>query len=218
VIVTAGKKEFVRGQSRLFMSMWLLINLVDALAISAFAMLGKLDLENINPEASMAYEGDGLGLNIFLPIFKPMKLTIANSPIDRIIVTIEDKNTSALEGEGYNINEFPAINRLLDGLVFLRFYEQHRPTIRSKYGRDTKAWPQTFQFAWMIRNAFTHHGGHINFANPNYPAVSWQKYSYSPTDNGKPLFSTGFSSGVFLVFLFDLSDELDAIGAPFPLD
>lgn len=103
-------------------------------------------------------------------------------------------------------------------MVYLRFYEQHRPYIQSKYGGDTTMWPQIFQFAWAIRNGIVHHGANLHFENSKYPIVSWHAFSYSPADNEKPIFGKHFSPADLFMLLFDLSDELDALGAPAPVD
>jgi hypothetical protein len=48
--------------------------------------------------------------------------------------------------------------------------------------------------------------------------VTWHTITYSPADNGKPIFNERFGGGDFFMFLFDLSDALDAVGAPIPPD
>src|SRR5262249_46579003 len=101
-----------------------------------------------------------------------------NKRIDQIILEIKPKDPAPM-AQGHDVAQFSQMYYRLGGIVYLRFYEQHRPHIQSTYGGDTKAWPQIFQFAWAIRNGITHHGGCVNFANPNYPPVTWYTYSYS---------------------------------------
>jgi hypothetical protein len=158
-------------------------------------------------------------LEIHLPIIKPMQHTVSNAQADVIILNIRPKgeSKSAQSEDDHTITAFSMLQNHLLSLVFVLFYEQNRPHIRAVHGTDTKAWPQIFQFAWAVRNGMVHHNGHIHFVNPNYPAVNWHAFSYSPADNGTPIFAPQrFGPGDFFMLLFDLSDELDAIGAPLP--
>jgi hypothetical protein len=209
MIATVGHKVFVRGKSRLFGTVWLVIHATDALAVTSLAMVGKL---NLNGTPSIPLE-------IMLPIVHPMKLTVANQRIDQISLEIRPLGTTQPPpSTGHVVDAFTSLHHRLIGIVYLNFYEQHRPSIESKYGGDTKAWPQIFQFAWLLRNGIAHHAGHINFTNQNYPTVTWHSFSYSPTNKGKPILGSHFSVADLLMFLFDLSDEFDAIGAPMPPD
>ncbi|MER9681370.1 hypothetical protein NKJ23_18820 [Mesorhizobium sp. M0184] len=173
----------------------------------------QIDLTN--DKQAMCIICSSLPLEILFPIIHPMKLTVANTKIDEIILEIKAKGKTPVPGD-HIIEEFTQIYNRMIYAVFLQFYEFHRPHIQSVFGTDTKGWPQIFQFAWLIRNGVAHHGGHLNFTNPNYPPVTWHTYSYSPADNGKPILGAHFTVSDMFAFLFDLSDELDAIGAPMP--
>jgi hypothetical protein len=210
-----GDKLFKRGESRLFSTVWLAMHLTDAMAMASLAVRGNLNMNN--DKQGMCSICGAFPLEIIFPIVHPMKLTVSNTKIDEIILEIKTKGTTPIPGE-HNVAEFPGMYNRVISLVYLRFYEEHRPHIQSKYGGDAKAWPQIFQFAWTIRNGIVHHGGNINFSNPNYPSVTWHTFSYSPADNGKPIFGSHFTVGDLFMFLFDFSDELDAISAPFPID
>ncbi|MER9271699.1 hypothetical protein [Mesorhizobium sp. M0643] len=213
MLVTVGDKHFTRGKSRLFSMVWLAMHLTDALAITGLVMRGKIDLTN--DKQAMCIICSSLPLEILFPIIHPMKLTVANTKIDEIILEIKAKGKTPVPGD-HIIEEFTQIYNRMIYAVFLQFFEFHRPHIQSVFGTDTKGWPQIFQFAWLIRNGVAHHGGHLNFTNPNYPPVTWHTYSYSPADNGKPILGAHFTVSDMFAFLFDLSDELDAIGAPMP--
>ncbi|MER8608191.1 hypothetical protein NKH45_17190 [Mesorhizobium sp. M1156] len=213
MLVTVGDKHFTRGKSRLFSTVWLAMHLTDALAITGLVMRGKIDLTN--DKQAMCIICSSLPLEILFTIIHPMKLTVANTKIDEIILEIKAKGKTPVPGD-HIIEEFTQIYNRVIYAVFLQFYEFHRPHIQSVFGTDTKGWPQIFQFAWLIRNGVAHHGGHLNFTNPNYPPVTWHTYSYSPADNGKPILGAHFTVSDMFAFLFDLSEELDAIGAPMP--
>jgi hypothetical protein len=211
-------KIFPRGQSRLFASVWFATLIVDAFHVSAISVHEPVNFDRLN--ATMAMECFSFPYSILIPVIQPIKATAQNVRAEGVILNIVDSTTvRAPEGsKTHYIDAFPFIQHRLLQMVYLLFYEQHRPYIQSLHGGDTKKWPQIFQFAWLLRNGIAHHGGNLNFTNSNYPAVSWHTLSYSPADNGKPIFNDRFGPGDFFMFLFDLSDALDAAGAPMPID
>jgi hypothetical protein len=208
-----GDKLFERGKSRLFEAVWLAVHVTDALSMASLAIRGTLDLTN--DKQGMCNACGAFPLEIIFPIIHPMKLTVSNIILSGIILEIKSKGTTPIPGK-HNVQAFSVIYNRLMGIVYLNFYEEYLGYLVATFGPDAKRWPRLFQFAWAIRNGIVHHGGTINFTNPNYPAVSWHTFSYSPADNGKPIFGDHFSVGDLFMLLFDLSDELDALGAPFP--
>jgi len=182
---------------------------------AGLAVRGKLDLSQ--EKQGMCITCGSFSLEMILPIVQPTQLTVANRMIDHIILEIRAKGTTPIPGE-HNITQYARLHNGLAGMPYLRFYEQHRPHIQKVHGGDTKAWPQTLQFAWLLRNGITHHGGHINFENPNYPAVTWNGLSFSPADNGKPIFAAHFTTADLIFLMRDVANHLDSIGAPFPVD
>jgi hypothetical protein len=210
-----GEMHFKRGEARLFTPIWLIVHLTDAMAIAGLVMRGILDLTN--DKQSMCFTCSTCPLEILLPIVYPMKLTVANAQIDQIILEVKPKGTTPEPGS-HNITTFPSMYHRYIAIIFLQFYEQHRPFAQSTLGEDTKLWPQTFQFAWAMRNAIAHHGSLLNFTNPSYHPVTWNGISYSPADNGKPILGPHFTVGDLLLFMGDFSNELDTLGAPLPPD
>lgn len=210
-----GELWFERQQSRLFKTIWLITHLTDAMAISGLVMRGKLDLSE--DKQAMCTTCALTPFEVLIPIIRPMKLTVENFPIDTIILEIKPRGTTPIPGN-HNIAAFSEMWHGYVAMSYLRFYEQHLPFIQTKFGSDTKAWPQVFQFAWLIRNGIVHHNGRVNFLNPNYPSVTWKSVTYSPAQNGQSLLGSHFTVGDLLFFLFDLSNDLDSTGAPFPED
>jgi hypothetical protein len=162
---------FHRGTSRLFEAVWVTVHLTDAMAIASSVVIDKLDIKK--EDQSIALGCTTHKCEIVLPIVSPTRTVVINHRIDTIII----KFRAPSELLGHNVTEYAGLHHKVLSLVYLRFYEQHRPYLQLDHGRDTKAWPPLFQFAWAIRNAITHHGGHINFENPNYPEVHWKTLS-----------------------------------------
>lgn len=103
-------------------------------------------------------------------------------------------------------------------LVF--FYEQHVPWIRNKFGtsqkdRDTR-WPPIFRFAWALRNAAAHHHGKLNITEESVPPVIWHHLKFDHTDKGVRVLGDVMNITDVLIFLIEMSDELDVQGCPFP--
>ncbi len=101
-------------------------------------------------------------------------------------------------------------------LVF--FYEQHLRWIQQKFGQQSKdrdKWPEHFRFAWALRNAAVHHGGHLNLTDPKVPPIKWHHLQYDHTNGvGTRLFGDIMHLGDMLIFLIELSDEFDRLGCP----
>jgi hypothetical protein len=156
-------------------------------------------------------------LEILFPIIHPMKMTVANRPIDTITLEVKSRGTTPLPGD-YNVTAYAEVYNSLSSLAYLRFYEQHESFLRLTFGGDVKQWPPLFQFAWVVRNGIVHHGGRVNFTSPSFPAVTWHTFTYSPADSGTPIFGAHFSVADMFMLLIELSDGFDALGAPFPSD
>ncbi|HEV7603044.1 MAG TPA: hypothetical protein VGO49_22650 [Bradyrhizobium sp.] len=201
---------FKLGESRLFSTIRLAVLLTDSLVITSLAILEKLDFNVENP--TMKFDCESFPLGIHLPIIHPMKTVIQNRPV--VAITLNVCERTEQPSGGHTIDAFWALQVDLFSMVFAGFYEQELPYIRENFGGDTKRWPQVFQFAWLVRNSIVHHNGDINFQNLSFPPVSWHAFAYSPADNGKPIFGPHFAPGDLLMLLFDVSDELDNLGAP----
>jgi hypothetical protein len=102
-------------------------------------------------------------------------------------------------------------------LVF--FYEQNLPWINRTFGsssKDRDGWPAIFRFAWALRNAAVHHNGKLNITDPNVPPIVWHHLRYDHNDVGLKVFGDVLTLADMLIFLVEMSDELDRLGAPHP--
>lgn len=102
-------------------------------------------------------------------------------------------------------------------LVF--FYEQHARWIRKRYGqhgKDIDKWPELFRFAWALRNAAVHHDGRLNITDEKVPPIKWHHLQYDHSNTGLRVFEEVMTLGDMLLFLIEMSDELDRLGSPHP--
>jgi hypothetical protein len=99
--------------------------------------------------------------------------------------------------------------------MYLRFYEAHVDWMRANVHSDPQQWSDLLRFARVIRNAAGHYG-RISWDSPS-PAlkpVTWRNYQYSHADNGREILGLEFHIAPIVMLLFELSDELDALGCP----
>jgi hypothetical protein len=76
----------------------------------------------------------------------------------------------------------------LVGTTFLKYYERnaHRP--KAAYPQGPKTWPETWRFAWLLRNAIAH-GDKWALGDASFPPTTWNGISVSPIDSGNSWFS-----------------------------
>jgi hypothetical protein len=116
-------------------------------------------------------------------------------------------------------NAWGDVAKLFWNTALVFFYEQHRPWIQTQYGRTSKdidKWPAILRFAWALRNAAAHHGGVLNITDPRVPPVTWHHLKYDHTNVGLRVFGDVMSIADMLIFLVEMSDELDRLGCPHP--
>jgi hypothetical protein len=211
--VSPGLKSFERGKSRLFASIWLEVALADALSISAMAAAGSLDINDNNFVCVTGCQAFPFWIGY--PTAVPIKEIIANRSPRKIEIEIRESGWPET-GPRIAVLALSWIRIQYSSMIFVRFYEQHVPFLRATFGKSEK-WPMIFRFAWAIRNGMVHHGGHINYTDPSGAPVTWHAFTYAPSEKVKPpIFGDHFSPGDLLILLLDLSDALDAIGAPLP--
>jgi hypothetical protein len=114
------------------------------------------------------------------------------------------------------VNQFSTAIRYLDNMTFGSFFEQHVSWIRTTYGRDTSQWPPLLNFSRVIRNA-AFHRGILSFDSEVAPPVSWRGITLGRSQNGQRILGpTKIELPDMILLLFDLSAELDRLGAPPP--
>lgn len=91
--------------------------------------------------------------------------------------------------------------------MFINYFERNRRHIESKYGLDTNKWPDDWNFARVVRNAYIHDGS-INFRNQNANPVNWLNLNYSPKDNGRQVQYNDLWPGDTIYLMIEMESHL----------
>lgn len=83
--------------------------------------------------------------------------------------------------------------------TFSQYYENIKSTIEEKFGKEVENWPNVWNFARVVRNAFSH-GGRIKISNSKAPKIVWRELEYDYYSNGKSIMYTDLTA-VELIFL-----------------
>ena len=101
------------------------------------------------------------------------------------------------------------VSRVMAGIVgssFSNFYERCKPVVVDRYKTNVDLWPETFRFAWALRNGFAH-GGSLKINDPKLRPISWRIWTVDSTYNGRQLLHKEGMLGIGDVIL--LMQELD---------
>jgi len=90
--------------------------------------------------------------------------------------------------------------------AFVQYFEANRGAAESKYGSNVQAWPATWNFGRVVRNALAHKGV-INIQNANAAPVAWRTLVYGPAQNGRQLLYQDLTA----VEIILLMEEMDAL-------
>lgn len=135
----------------------------------------------------------------------PMQLMWAMSQdesIETLDIYVDVEMERTTRGELVNEGHQRIVRRSIGG-SFIRYFEASKPGLIALAGEHPRDWPEPWNFARVLRNAFAHEG--IHFENPNAAPVRWRSIEFGPQDNGTdPLFPL-----VGLRDLVDLYLELD---------
>lgn len=124
-----------------------------------------------------------------------------------IYVDVEMQRT--IRGELLDEGHQRIVRRSVGG-SFVRYFEASKPTLIELAGNQHEGWPEPWNFARVLRNAFAHGGIHFN--NPNATPVRWRSIEFGPEDNGAdPLFPP-IGLGDLVDLYLELDDALKAIG------
>jgi hypothetical protein len=198
-----------RGQHRLHDSLRDLCVLVDALFTAVHVNLGRpLDFKE---EEAVGFVSRTIDMSIFMPLGAPVRFAIANRPCNRI--SVEVAPTPAPFPDNLSIHGFMDILPLTVSPIFVQFFETHRDWAEQTYPNNRANWPPVLNFASAVRNAISH-DGKIRFLRPNATPAEWRGLRYSFADNGRPILGTDLGPGDLILLMFEMSDELDALGCP----
>ncbi|MGQ0525453.1 MAG: hypothetical protein ACT4P8_17540 [Betaproteobacteria bacterium] len=121
-------------------------------------------------------------------------------------VIIEEAQMEPMAPELFSMTGLKGIIASGINFAFLHYMESVRSLIKTKYTSDTSKWPETINFARVVRNT-TAHGGRISIENANAKPVSWRSLTYSYADNGKAVLFVDLTA----VELIILMEEVDAL-------
>ncbi len=94
--------------------------------------------------------------------------------------------------------------------VFLDFYERYLDQAEQKFGKFKSTpdkWPDSWQFAWVIRNAIAHNYK-IYFKEEDPKPTTWLGITISKDEQGIPLENL-FNFADLIVLLFAMEKDLD---------
>ena len=99
--------------------------------------------------------------------------------------------------------------------LFMTFFASYDEWLLANVSTDRNRWPELLRFANRIRNAVAHRGA-ISWDNPNptIQPVEWHGFRYSHSDNRRHIIGSEIHLAALIVLMFELSDELDHLGAP----
>jgi hypothetical protein len=95
----------------------------------------------------------------------------------------------------------------LEQSMFVNYFERERPSIETKYGENTTAWPDDWNFARVVRNSVAHKNA-VFFRNPCADPVSWRGLTYSPADNGRRVLNGDLWAADLIYLMMDLDAHL----------
>jgi hypothetical protein len=151
------------------------------------------EMKKLQPGQMIIFEGNPRGTNVLLK-FIPYDLieSVSNNKWPKSIVFWEipysEKKTMRKKASNELCYQSEPSHMIQNSMImsnFVFYFESIKDSIENKFGSQSQ-WPDTLNFARVIRNAFAHGGG-IYFKERNHPMVFWKNYSYSYRDNGRQI-------------------------------
>jgi hypothetical protein len=204
-----GKLYTERGKHRLHDRLNALLIATSSIGIaSKYILDGKVDLKTIS---FVTVECRQYPTEIRLPFVGPLETALKNLAPDEIEIDFVAKS----KAQGFKLNT-DVLGRVIGsviGSLFSDFYEAYNDWLNDNISTDPYNWPSVWNFGRVVRNS-TAHGGIIYFRNPNAAPVKWYNLQYDRSDNGKPVLFNDMAIGDFIALMFEMSNELDTLGAP----
>jgi len=153
---------------------------------------------------------------IVIPLRSPLEHALADTLPDRLEIGFVPNGflpDEPHEKPPHKSNGFRDATLSITSMLYLSLFERQVPWLTANVSTDRNKWGPIPCFGRMLRNAAAHEG-RLSMDNPNTPAVSWKHLTYGPPDNGRQILGGDLNIADLLFFMFDLSDELDRLGAP----
>jgi hypothetical protein len=150
-------------------------------------------------------------IKVKVPNFEPLPVALDGKYPDAIEIEFLQGRESPLRVGDPVPFQVVLINLLAP--IFVQFFEDHKTWLDANIG-STDNWPAVLNFGRVIRNSLSH-GGRINIKNSRAKEVQWYGVKYGPADHGRRI-GLDLTIGDMLILMFEMSDELDRLGAPLP--
>ena len=206
----SGTYVLRKGQTRLFEPMHKMIVVIDAISIAMMLVIARSIA--LGPTSTGAAKSLQFPL-VHFPALAPIEALAREQPLDEITISFlppepftpppgwaEMATPKSAKWQRYALSAITPI--------FVDFYERHT------LSGDPYSWPSVLNFARVIRNAISHHDGHINFENMNASEIRWHALAYSPRDNGKLVIGPDIGLADVIILMFEMSRELDQLARP----
>ena len=167
---------------------------------------------NWKPDTSLGISLNAVDIKIHFPLVGPIEAAIKNLDVSRIEMAVEK-----IPPRGADAGSHPdmvQIFGLAGPLIFIDFFERHRPWVEENIGKIND-WPPTYAFCRVIRHSLAH-GGCLHMIDRKARLVSWRGITYTRDDHGKRAYGAGCDLwlGDLVLLMFDASEELDAAKCP----
>jgi hypothetical protein len=150
-------------------------------------------------------------LNLALPTYNTLERVISGieaTQLRLMVVIFLYDYTFSLKTSAF----LRLVNRI-GSAHFVQFIDPWLDWVRANLTTDYHNWPPLCNFGRVIRNAATH-GGTINIESKTAPSVRWYSLQYDHRSRGRAIFGSDISCADLILLMFEVSDELDKLGAP----
>ena len=126
----------------------------------------------------------------------PIQMQFIKEPIARFV-----------GNDPININFLQKVHGTLIESLFSQYYENYKLEILKTFGKDFNKWPSEWNFARIIRNAFSH-GGRIKIDNPSAKKVSWKNLEYDFYSNDTIVLYNDLTAVELILLMIEMDNYL----------
>lgn len=182
--------------------------------ISAASLAPVIELQNDRnvskwlPNQSLILEPGKAFKGFQLRLYPSQIFVLVSKNIWPTQMQIIKEPEAQFEGNGpISINCLQRVHATLIESSFSQYYENYKLDIIKIFGKDCNKWPSEWNFARIVRNAFSH-GGRIKIDNPNANKVSWKNLDYDFHSNGKALLYNDLTAVELIYLMIEMDNYL----------
>lgn len=209
----SGSYLIERGKHRLLEPINDICIATDAISVAAHHHL-KLP---VPIDGHLAIECKQIPMNVRLPLSGPVQCALSGT-LPKSIELYFHLLPPAPPQYSNTSGGFTGTMNSLYSATLVNLYERNKAFL-TKYhgGKKPKEWGDFWRFVWVVRNSCAH--GKLALYDTEVAPVEWRglKYYPAPEDTTKArhvVIGGDLSFGDLLVLMVEMSEELDAIGAP----